>query len=114
MAEVSTETEILCTYFGGLQLHFREFFLDYLGIDTSFVGNDTENPEMSYSMELYLQTFYRNRHCAKSVRIHSFSGPYFASFGLNTERWKDSWVINVFHVNIRSSNSDAFLKNSCY
>ena len=67
MAKVSAEIEILCTYFGGLQLHFREFFLDYLGIDTSFVGNDTENPEISYSMELYFQTFYRKRHCVKSV-----------------------------------------------
>ena len=79
MAKVSAEIEILCTYFGGLQLHFREFFLDYLGIDTSFVGNDTENPEISYSMELYLQTFYRKRHCA-SVRIDSFSGPYFLPY----------------------------------
>ena len=26
------------------------------------------------------------KHCAKSVRIRSFSGPYFPVFGLNTER----------------------------
>ena len=25
-------------------------------------------------------------HCVKSVRIRSFSGPYFPAFGLNTER----------------------------
>ena len=27
----------------------------------------------------------RNFHCVKSVRIRSFSGPYFPAFGLNTE-----------------------------
>ena len=26
-------------------------------------------------------------HCLKSVRIWSFSGPYFPEFGLNTERY---------------------------
>ena len=26
-------------------------------------------------------------HCAKSVRIRSYSGSYFPSFGLNTERY---------------------------
>ena len=26
-------------------------------------------------------------HCVKSVRIRSFSGPYFPAFGLNTERY---------------------------
>ena len=26
-------------------------------------------------------------HCMKSVRIRSFSGPYFPAFGLNTERY---------------------------
>ena len=28
-----------------------------------------------------------NQHCMKSVRIRSFSGPYFLAFGLNTERY---------------------------
>ena len=26
-------------------------------------------------------------HCVKSVRIRSYSGPYFPAFGLNTERY---------------------------
>ena len=26
-------------------------------------------------------------HCVKSIRIRSYSGPYFPSFGLNTERY---------------------------
>ena len=29
-------------------------------------------------------------HCVKSVRIRSYSGPYFPAFGLNTERYKVS------------------------
>ena len=28
-----------------------------------------------------------NLHCLKSVRIRSYSGPYFPAFGLNTERY---------------------------
>ena len=31
-----------------------------------------------------------DRHCVKSVRIRSFSGPYFPAFGLNTERYSAS------------------------
>ena len=27
------------------------------------------------------------KHCVKSVRIRSYSGPYFPAFGLNTERY---------------------------
>ena len=27
------------------------------------------------------------RHCVKNFRIRSFSGPYFLTFGLNTERY---------------------------
>ena len=29
-------------------------------------------------------------HCAKSVRIQSYSGPHFSAFGLNTERYSVS------------------------
>ena len=29
----------------------------------------------------------KNAHCAKNVRIRSYSGPYFPAFGLNTERY---------------------------
>ena len=28
-----------------------------------------------------------SRHCVKSVRTRSYSGPYFLAFGLNTERY---------------------------
>ena len=33
-------------------------------------------------------TKFRPEHCVKSVRIRSFSGPYFPAFGLNTERYQ--------------------------
>ena len=29
----------------------------------------------------------RAKHCVKSVQIRSYSGPYFPTFGLNTERY---------------------------
>ena len=29
-------------------------------------------------------------HCVKSVRIRSYSGPYFPAFGVNTERYRVS------------------------
>ena len=28
-----------------------------------------------------------NKHCLKSVRIRSYSGPYFSAFGVNMERY---------------------------
>ena len=44
-----------------------------------------------YRSNLYLQIdpimeFFFNKHCMKSVRIQSFSGSYFPTFELNTER----------------------------
>ena len=32
----------------------------------------------------------KNNHCVKSVRIRSYSGPYFPAFGLNMERYSVS------------------------
>ena len=34
--------------------------------------------------------FLRGDHCVKSVRIRSYSGPYFPAFGLNTKRYSVS------------------------
>ena len=47
-------------------------------------------------------------HCLKSVRIRSYSGPYFPVFGLNTERcWyvqfkhtAEDLIQNLFHYGI--------------
>ena len=40
---------------------------------------------MKYEAEIYLGLWLT--HCVKSVRIRSFSGPYFPTFGLNTEKY---------------------------
>ena len=50
-------------------------------------------------------------HCAKSVRIRSFSGPYFPAFGLNTERYGVSVRIQSECGKIRTRktpNTDTF------
>ena len=39
-------------------------------------------------------------HCVKSVRIRSFSGPYFPAFGLSTERYSASLRIQSEYVKI--------------
>ena len=70
----------------------------------------------------------RGIHCVKSVRIRSYSGPYFPAFGLNTERCGVSLPIqceygkmrtiipntDTFHVAIfrnNSGNSSGILRN---
>ena len=53
----------------------------------------------------------RNIYCVKSVRIRSFSGSYFPSFGLNTERYSVSLRIQSECGKIRTrktSNTDTF------
>ena len=50
-------------------------------------------------------------HCVKSVRIRSFSGPYFPAFGLNTERYGVSLRIQSECGKIRTKktpNTDTF------
>ena len=54
-------------------------------------------------MTMGIKWFY---HCVKSVRSQRFSGPYFAAFGLNTERYS---VIQILKC---SENTDQ--KNSEY
>ena len=46
----------------------------------------------------YLVSF----HCVKSVRIRSFSGPYFPAFGLNAERYSVSLRIQSEYGKIRT------------
>ena len=51
------------------------------------------------------------KHCVKSVRIRSFSDPYFASFGLNMERYGVSLRIQSKCVKIwtrKTPNTDTF------
>ena len=52
-----------------------------------------------------------NLHCLKSIRIRSYSGPYFLAFGLNTERYTVSLHIQSESRKIRTriiSNTDTF------
>ena len=53
----------------------------------------------------------RKSHCVKSVRIRSYSGPYFPAFGLNTERCEVFHRIQSKYGKIRTritSNTDTF------
>ena len=50
-------------------------------------------------------------HCVKSVRIRSYSGPYFTVFGLNTERYGVFFRIQSEYGKIRTRitpNTDTF------
>ena len=40
------------------------------------------------------QCSFSQKHCVKSVRIRSYSGPYFPAFAINTERYFVSLRIN--------------------
>ena len=51
------------------------------------------------------------KHCVKSVRILSYSGPYFPAFGLNTERYSISLCIQSECGKMRTRitpNTDTF------
>ena len=52
-----------------------------------------------------------NLHCVKSVRIQSYSGPYFPAFGLNTKRYSVSIRIQIECGKIQTRitpNKDSF------
>ena len=66
----------------------------------------------------------KDSHCVKSVRIRSYSGPYFLAFGLNTEsyfvfrRWfvfhKYSWKkysYKIINKMVTFKSMAAFVKN---
>ena len=60
-----------------------------------------------------LQSFFppSELHCVKSVRIRSFSGPYFLAFRLNTEKYAVSLGIQSECQKIRTRktpNTDTF------
>ena len=58
--------------------------------------------------------FYNSQklvHCVKSVRIQSYSGPYFPAFGLNTKRYSVSIRIQIECGEIQTRitpNKDSF------
>ena len=60
---------------------------------------------------IYYDKKISNTHCVKSVRIRSFSSPYFPAFGLNTERYGVSLRIQSECGKIRTRktpNTDTF------
>ena len=53
--------------------------------------------------EKYFPSFSYVAHCMKSVRIRSFSSPYFPAFGINTERYGvrtlfTQWLFPVLYI----------------
>ena len=52
--------------------------------------------------------FFNQRHCVKSVRIRSFFGPYFPTFGLNTKRYEVS--LSVLSPNAGKYGSEKLQK----
>ena len=64
-----------------------------------------------FSEKLFFEILSRRPHCAKSVRIRSYSGSYFPAFGLNTERYGVSLRIQSECRKIRTRitpNTDTF------
>ena len=62
-------------------------------------------------------TFLSNLHCVKSVRIRSYSGPYFHAFGLITGRMRENTDQNNseyghFSHSVNDSNLIQLLVNS--
>ena len=60
-----------------------EFNEDYLHAIFDKLSNENKNIVLLDDFSIDLLHYV---HCVKSVPIRSFSGPYFAAFGLNTER----------------------------
>ena len=59
----------------------------------------------------YLYSINEHHHCVKSVRIRSYSDPYFPAFRLNTERYRLSLRIQSECGKIRTRitpNTDTF------
>ena len=68
------------------------FFLSFLGPSSCnqntgafiFYSHETSLTFSSFTLKNVQNDII---HCAKSVRIRSYSGPYFPAFGVNTERY---------------------------
>ena len=52
-----------------------------------------------YETAEILNKFFSN-HNVKSIRIRSYSGPYFPTFGLNTERFNYLFIYLFIHLSI--------------
>ena len=66
---------------------------------------------LSEKFERKIMVLAKTRHCMKSVRIRSYSGPHFPAFGLNAERYGVSLCIQFECGKIRTRttpNTDSF------
>ena len=66
---------------------------------------------ISLWLKFCLVSLYLTVHCLKSVRIRSFSDPYFPAFGLNTERYSAFLLIQSGYEKTRTRkvpNTDTF------
>ena len=61
----------------------------------SQVGRYCDPPRGSRDdvIRLIVWVFSRDKHCVKGVRVWSYSGPHFSAFGVNTERYSVSLLI---------------------
>ena len=72
-----------------------------------------------WGFSLFYNTTARHawyKHCVKSVRIRSYSGPHFPVFGLNTEKYSLSFHIQPECEKMRTSitpNRDTFYAEKC-
>ena len=60
--------------------------LDCVLDDLSLAKLAAYNINTSLLAYLRFSVLIRKQHCVKSVRIRSYSGPYFPTFGLNTDQ----------------------------
>ena len=70
---------------------------------TSDDKNIEENDNIDDQVSVWLAY-----HCVKSVRILSFSGPYFPAFGLNTDKYFLSLCIQSKYGTRNTPNTDTF------
>ena len=66
---------------------------------------------LSFFFSFYLFMFFDKRRCVKSVRIRSYSDPYFHTFRLNTKRYSVSLCISSYLVRMWENKDQ---KNSEY
>ena len=95
-----------------LNKYNKNFFLDFV----YFIWNLKQ-----VFLYLFLKFDYLlggiSTHCAKNVRIRSYSGPYFYAFGLNTERYSLSLHIQSKCEKLRNRvtpNTDTFYAVTVY
>ena len=60
------------------------------------------------SQRIIIENNWRIINCMKSVRVWSFSGPYFPAFGMNTEKYGVSLSIQSKCGEIRTRKPDTF------